>query len=64
MLLRTFPQFTLDYVRKRLTSAQGWAYYAWAREHEALVFGERLKRKSKGYIAKEAERIREERKHG
>lgn len=56
MLLRTYPQFTLEFVRKRLTTAQGFAYYAWAKEHHASVLGEQLERKTPGYIAQEVEK--------
>ena len=59
-LLKTFPSFTEQYVSEELTSAQGWAFYAWATEDAATMMGERLARKSKGYVAQEAEKL----KHG
>ena len=61
--MKNFPTFTLDYVRKRLTTAQGWAYYAWARENEATMLGAGLDRKSSGYVRQERERLERER-HG
>jgi hypothetical protein len=59
LLMKTFG-WTPDFVRKRITGAEGWAYYFWALEREDTLFGEGPKRKSKGYIQQEMERL----KHG
>ena len=58
-LLKTYPGFTEEYVAEQLTTAQGWAYYAWAYNEAAAAGGDRLVFKSKGYIAQEAERIKQ-----
>ncbi len=63
--MKGFPTFTLEFVRKRLPSAQGWAYYAWANMDAATAMGGRLELKGDGYVAQEAEKIKRKRKqHG
>jgi hypothetical protein len=59
--LKNFPSFTLDFVRKRLPSAQGWAYYAWAVENEATALGGGVERTSDGYVKQERKRLEQER---
>lgn len=59
-MLKTYPQFSLEFVRKRLTTAQGWAYYAWAVQNEASVWGGGLDFKSAGYVRQERERLERE----
>ena len=51
-LMRTFAGcgFTPDYVRKRLSGAQGWVYYYWALENEPFGGAER---KGPGYLRQE-----------
>ena len=56
-LLKSYPSFTLDFVRKRLPSGQGWAYYAWAVENEASVWGGGVEKKSAGYVKQERQRL-------
>ena len=55
-LMKTFPGMTLDYVECELTSAQGWAAYAWAVENEVTMAGPLAERKGLGYIGQERER--------
>lgn len=45
--------WTPDYIRKGITGAQGWAYFAWALENEMSMFGSSVERKSDGYIKQE-----------
>jgi len=45
--------WTLDYVRKGITGAQGWVYYNWACENESSLWGRSLVRKSPGYVKQE-----------
>lgn len=52
-----------DFVRRRLIGAQGWAYYNWALENEATVWGNGVERTTDGYIAQEIKRIKAKR-HG
>ena len=56
ILMKAFG-WTPDQIRKRIPGAQGWAYYNWARENEASVWGSNLERKSPGYVKQEYERI-------
>lgn len=44
-------------MRKRITGAQGWAYYFWSIQNEAQVFGGGLEL-SGGYVAQEIERLK------
>lgn len=46
-----------DYVRKRITGAQGWAHYFWAIQNESSMFGGNLEL-SGGFVAQEIERIK------
>lgn len=54
--MKTFG-WTLEHCRGGITSAEGWVFYAWAKESEATMFGRLWKRTCKGYIAQEAERL-------
>lgn len=56
--LMRFYQMSVDHVRKRLVGAQGWVYYNWAQENEASMWGNNIKRVSKGYVAQEVDRIK------
>ncbi len=46
-----------EFVDCEITSAQGWAYYAWAVENELTMFGALAERKGFGYIGQERESI-------
>jgi len=58
-LIKSFG-WTPDYIRKRITGAQGWAYYFWAIQNEASMFSGGLEL-DKGYVAQEIERLKHER---
>jgi hypothetical protein len=49
--------WSVNHIRKEITSAQGWVYYNWALENEASVWGDRLDRKSDGYVKQERKKI-------
>ena len=55
--MRAYPQWTLEYIRKRLHGGQGWAYYNWALENEVGISGGMLKRKTPGYVNQELWRM-------
>ena len=55
--MATFPQYREEDVTMGMTGAQGWVLYAWAVEHEARVWGGRMKRTTPGYVAQERDRI-------
>lgn len=46
-----------DYIRLELSGAQGWVWYNWSIENESSLLGERLERKTPGYVAQERERL-------
>lgn len=46
-----------DYCRTGISSAEGWIWYNWAREHEMTMMGALWQRSGKGYVAQEADRI-------
>lgn len=49
-----------DYVRKGITGAKGWVFYNWAIENEASIWGDRLERKTDGYVKQEKKKILEQ----
>jgi len=49
--------WTPDFVRFKITSAQGWIYYDWAKQNETTMFGAAWKRKNPGYVAQEREAV-------
>jgi hypothetical protein len=51
--------WSADYVRTKITSAQGWAYYNWAMENEMTAFGALYQRKTPGYIQQEIQQRHE-----
>ena len=61
LLMKVF-QWQERYTKWKITSARGWAYYAWATEHEATVWGTGLIRSTPAYIAQEITAIRERKK--
>lgn len=52
--------WSAEHVRKRITGAQGWAYYFWAMQNEATMFGGSLELVN-GYVAQEIQLIKNER---
>lgn len=61
MLMRTFG-WSEFYVRWGIVGARGWAYLAWATEHESSLLGGGRVRTTDGYIKQEVKRIKEKRK--
>ena len=51
-----------DFVRKRITGAQGWAYYTWLKLNESNIWGGGLEL-SNGYVSQEIEKLKRK-KHG
>jgi len=49
--------WTPDFVRLKITSAQGWVYYNWAKENEMTVLGANYELKTPGYIGQEKQKI-------
>jgi hypothetical protein len=47
-----------EYIRKRLPGARGWAYYFWAVQNEATMFGNGLD-VSGGYVSQEIKRLKQ-----
>jgi hypothetical protein len=48
--------WTRDYVRLKITSAQGWVWYNWARQNEATMFGFNWKLSGRGYIGQQIDK--------
>jgi hypothetical protein len=53
-----------NYIRWKITSAEGWVYYNWARQNKGSVWGTGEKPTSPGYVRQETLRVMEERQHG
>ena len=53
--------WTPDYIRKRITGAQGWAYYAWAVANESARWMQAPQEPNRGYVWQEIERLKHER---
>lgn len=51
--MKTFPQLTLDIIRKGITGAEGWAYYNWAVEDDAGFWGAKFERKTDSPVKQE-----------
>ena len=49
--------WTPEYVRWELNAAEGWAYYNWARQNRASVWGSDEKTTSPGYLKQEIDSI-------
>ncbi len=47
-----------QHVCEEITGAQGWAYYTWAVENRAILFGSEIQRASLGYVAQEIKRLK------
>lgn len=40
-----------------MTGMKGWVYYNWSLENETSLFGGGVRRRTKGYVAQEIDRI-------
>jgi hypothetical protein len=47
-----------EYIRKGITGAQGWAYYAWATAQESAKWMQPPSEPKNGYVSQEIERIK------
>jgi hypothetical protein len=54
--MKTFG-WSIEKVRTGMTGAEGWAWYAWAMENEATMFGASYKRTTDGYVKQETKRL-------
>lgn len=61
LLMKTYG-WSRQYCRKGITSAEGWVWYAWAKENEATMMGKLWRRCGKGYVAQESDRLMEQAK--
>ena len=50
--------WSADFVRKRITGAQGWAYYAWSTAEACGGYMNSLPVPEHGYASQEKERIK------
>lgn len=55
-LMATFG-FSREEVMEGVSGAEGWVWYAWAKEHERSVWGQGFKRLTPGYVRQEIEAI-------
>lgn len=46
-----------DYVCEELIGAKAWAYWCWAKENQANMFGSMYERSTDGYVAAERDLI-------
>ena len=51
-----------EYVRKGITGAQGWAYYAWAMANESAKWMQPPLDPNRGFVWQEIERLKHERR--
>lgn len=58
LLMSTFPRWDEDFVCEEMGGAKAWAYWCWATENRATIFGSMVERASKGYIGQELERLK------
>lgn len=56
--MASFPQFSEEYVCEEMPGAQGWAYYSWAVQNRAVMFGSSLEMASTGYVGAEIKRLK------
>lgn len=56
-LLRTYPSFTMRYVRFGLTGAQATVWYNWAVENDMTMLGANYRRVGDGYVKQEQNKI-------
>lgn len=52
-----------SFVRTGMTGMKGWVLYNWSIENESRVWGNSIRRSSKGYIAQEIEKLNGRRKN-
>lgn len=57
LLMSTF-HWSEAYTCEELSGSQGWAYYSWAIENRATVWGSNIERVGKGYVGQEVQRLK------